>query len=457
MTNKLQNIPELKGVNIFKEKTLLLCQTIDSENELYCDGSTMWTANKNLFKEVKKQHETNYIITECLKCKTNAVHKDLLECHKDITKLAHTLKIVSNYKINLFITGTLKHTAFKLLFNFINDTKTKFDMINDPVHVSSEREYKWLNSCSGALIHCVNGYKGEVEGYDVNSYYSSIMKSPVEFPISHGEFKTITGISDTPLFGLYRAVISGNINRFLFRVNKDNIYTHIDIKRAKELNYKVELLQDGYDNFLYYAREKRAVGKTLFKKYVDFLFEIRNKNKNLIEKDVDMYLKLLLSGLWGFLCEERKFRYTVKADGSSNYKEIEGDEILRMTPLKDGAIEYEIRNIHKPYKTRYARMKIFLLSHGRNKMSSMLEDNIDNVVRVQTDGFMVKPTENKIYEIGLEIGNLKLEYNKCSVEIQNVNTIYIICPCGCKFKKKDEKNHYESEKHISYNLIKIVN
>ena len=199
------------------------------------------------------------------------------------------------------------------------------------------------------------------------------------------------------------------------------------MKCARELNYTIELIQDGSENFLYYPKEKRAIGKTLFNKYIEFIYNLKvagglrkhPEYKN--EEMINTYIKLLLSSLWGLLCEEKKFFYTIKADGTGNYKEFEGDEILRITPSNNGDTEYEIRNINNPYKTRFSRMKVFLLSQGRYKMSSMLSDNVENVVRVQTDGFMVVHSDKK-YDIKTDIGHLKLEYEG-NVKIKNVNRI----------------------------------
>jgi hypothetical protein len=50
------------------------------------------------------------------------------------------------------------------------------------------------------------------------------------------------------LFGIFRAEVSGE--DILFRHNKRNVYTFIDLQHAKALGFQVELIQNGSPNAL---------------------------------------------------------------------------------------------------------------------------------------------------------------------------------------------------------------
>ena len=84
----------------------------------YCDGKTEWEDGGELCREAF-DFKSEYIASRCEICnKDGNYHKTMLECHRDLTHIADTLKKESKGKINLYITGSLKHTGLKLLFEF---------------------------------------------------------------------------------------------------------------------------------------------------------------------------------------------------------------------------------------------------------------------------------------------------------------------------------------------------
>ena len=270
----IRQVPELKGVNLYKEKQLLLYKYIDGGVK-YCDGETEWEGTNELCRETF-DFKSEYISSRCEICnKDNNYHKTMLECHKDLTHMADTLKKETKGKINLYITGSLKHTGLKLLFEII-EHKKKVDL-TQPEFITNAREYQWIDACNlGALIYCQDNYKGEVEAYDYNSYYASLMTGQQELPICEGKFIILDKLSEKDfLFGIYKAKILRKTNSYLFRENKNNFYTHIDLKRARELKYEIELIQDGHENFLHYGPNNRKRAKSLFGDYMTFLYAIR--------------------------------------------------------------------------------------------------------------------------------------------------------------------------------------
>jgi hypothetical protein len=90
--------------------------------------------------------------------------------------------------------------------------------------------------------------------------------------------------------------IPTRVNPFIFRPNEKNYYTHIDVNFAKELNYDMEIIEDGQPNFLSY--EGCLInGAKLFKPFVDYLYQFKHIGYKTI--------KVYLNSLWGFLCKKK--------------------------------------------------------------------------------------------------------------------------------------------------------
>src|SRR5271169_1218635 len=63
---------------------------------------------------------------------------------------------------------------------------------------------------------------------------------------------------DYILYGIFHTKVEFKENmKMLFRYNKHNKYTHIDLSRAKELGLQVILIQDNTPNALIYKKEVR--------------------------------------------------------------------------------------------------------------------------------------------------------------------------------------------------------
>src|ERR1043165_7798622 len=151
----------------------------------------------------------------------------------------------------------------------------------------------------GGLIWAKNDWKGFGRQYDETSLYSSIQQSALTFPIGKGKFQTLKDFINHRgynIYGIYYAKVEYK-QGVLYRYNKHNRYTHIDLSRAKELGLKVELIQDGSPNALVYEKETKVPGEVIFGEYVNFLFK-GLKNKGGIIRRV---AKRILNTLWGAL------------------------------------------------------------------------------------------------------------------------------------------------------------
>lgn len=315
------------------------------------------------------------------------------EEYKQFLVIADTLKKESKGLINLYKSGSYYSASlslFERLTKFINPEDIKQD------------ENEFIKNCvCGAFIWCEE-YEGELYKYDVKSLYPYLMISNTsKFPLKRGEHKNIEDFHPEYFeYGIYRSIVyesdNENTNK-LFRFNNANYYNSIDLTEAKKLGLKIELIKDDKPNFLYYSPDKLITFFSVFKDYIDILFDLKEKKVN--------KSKSILNILWGALCEKNKRKQYI----DDNFSIDDDEEILEMYPSNTDDNNHNIKTIkiNNYYKNNFARLCPFLLSYGRRHMANILKDNIEYVKRVQTDGFLI--TKKLHNDINVEIGGLKYE------------------------------------------------
>ena len=78
------------------------------------------------------------------------------------------------------------------------------------------------------------------------------------------------------------------------RQNKYNYYTHIDISRARELQYNIILIDDNEPNVLYIFLDKKTINACqAFRPFVDYMYQLKSNNIP--------GAKNILNCLWGAL------------------------------------------------------------------------------------------------------------------------------------------------------------
>jgi len=177
-----------------------------------------------------------------------------------------------------------------------------------------------------------------------------------------------------------------------------NWYTHTDLNYAKNiLHYKLELIEDNEVNALLYTELRQC--KTLFEPFIDYLFEFKQKGITEIKK----YINCLL----GALCEKDIITMKTKTIR-------ENQELVMLKPnfkKKSGNVCNVTCSIAKKgflYKTNYVRIEPFLVASGRLIISNIIRVNLDSVVRVHTDGVILKEPVKDV-KLGTDIGQLKYE------------------------------------------------
>lgn len=323
---------------------------------------------------------------------------------------ASFVECLTDGEFDLYRTGSVKKCILAKFYELNQTLKA------DPI---DQDEAKWLNGCfMNGLIWAKKGYKGKAHKQDVVSCYPSIMRQQkFGFPVKRGKFKCLTNEEFNNLkyfpYGIFRINIH-NYDIKLLRI-KGEYATHFDVQRAKELGYKMELVQDGKPNFLDYSGANMRADGRIFKEMIDKLFEA----KRLYGKDFPL-LKKLLNYLWGLLCQRKIYKKYVPKEGEGY--QLGNNEELSEVIDRENFLIAKILDKKEPFSTPFARLGPFLLARGRCLMSRLIEQNYDDVVRVYVDGIittkklnLTKVDNRRLENLGMgeDIGCLKYEgYNE---------------------------------------------
>ncbi len=140
-------------------------------------------------------------------------------------------------------------------------------------------------------------------------------------------------------------------------------------------------------------------------------------------KQKDKRFKEILNCLWGLLCKNKITTLRLDMDKECNI-DLDTDEVEILSQCIKGnfmIIEYEYIN-KSSFVCDFARMKPFLLSNARLKLSELIYNHIDNIHKIHTDGFISSIELSKSL-LGDDIGNLRFEGYRKNVKIFNVNKI----------------------------------
>lgn len=392
----LTKIQQFKCENIFYEKQPLMIRSVlnDKSKLQYITESKEWIDDKKLKYDIKERRNKQYVIVECFKCGWNLdsdIHKNNNECIREYCNYATQIKKITNGVINFYITGTTTLAALKLFYALLGEDKyKKFQEVDD-------EEYKWLEAASmGGLMYCEKGYEGPGYEYDVNSHYPSIMQNMLPIPFKKGSYQTISEFPKIIECGIYRCKITGNINKYLFRLNNENYYVHTDICTARTLGYNIELINDGNYNALIYNKEDTFTGCSIFYKYVKYLYDLKEHYDKKNYYSLNLIFKLILNCLWGKLSESNIIQYKIKI--GEDLKLRKGEDIISVD--FDG--KYSIFTISKAgryYAGDLPRIKPFLTSYGRYFIRSKLKPFVDDCVRIHTDGFILKNKHDELLDM----------------------------------------------------------
>lgn len=200
-------------------------------------------------------------------------------------------------------------------------------------------------------------------------------------------------------YGFYHVKVLNSDYR-LFRQNSNHWYTHTDLNYAKnKLHYQLELIEDGDENAMLYTKLRSI--RTIFKPFVGFLFEYKDKGIKQVKK--------YLNALWGALCKKNildvevgnlhsdKMLYSIRPNFKGLKKDLNMSNHIETVTCKNSYFDLD-----------YARIGPFVIASGRLKISEIINTNLDDCVRVHTDSYIGKTPLTNI-KLGNYIGDLKYE------------------------------------------------
>jgi hypothetical protein len=391
-----------------------------SGENLFNDKPSAIVTKEVMLEMRRRKNQCPYIFVPVEKDQEGTLSEQWERNHNNF----NILKELTEGKYNLFKCGTYRNAILK-----------RFYELNPSLNPApiKEKEGKWIQKAlCGALIWATTGYEGPGHQADLNSAYPTVLQDEkFRFPIKCGEFHCISqGAFQEDLhrlrYGIYRVKIEG-IDKRLFVEKNNGYYTHMDINRAVQLNYKVTIIEDDKDNCLLYSGKECTVnGHVVFKKFVSELYGLKEKypeHKKLIKKPLNM--------LWGLLCKKHFETATVRVDEEVD---LIGN-VKSITPYElDDNFEHVKTKIQTAtiFESPFARLGPFLLARTRALVSRIIEPHVDKIVRVHTDGFI--STEKLKFEkdnlrildsvkYGTGIGDLKYEGYCETLCIKNVNKV----------------------------------
>jgi hypothetical protein len=264
-------------------------------------------------------------------------------------------------------------------------------------------ESYYLKTNRGGLMYGLVGVY-DIYTYDMKLFYGSIMGEDYNFyfPTCQGKIITIKKIPKKFEYGIYNIEITSNDLNFnkVFSFSKDNHYTHFSLNFVLYYNEnykgKIELNILSYDVLSY--KDCLIRSKTIFNTWYKTLYKLKKefpKNK---------LIKKLGSSGWG---ELSAYNTIIKTDAQIETEKLNigfdfDDDyyIHKWSVKKDDTEIYHLVDLTKKeslYKHNF-RLKSFITDYGRCKMAKIALQNINDVVRIQTDSISYKRNIKPIIE-----------------------------------------------------------
>lgn len=332
---------------------------------------------------------------------------ELVESRNELLT-SKALKVPFDYFDNSFKCSgrTFFRTHSNNVKTFIKKFLKKEHLNFEPITVQEEDFFK--KTYRGGQTYGLPGVY-DCTTYDFKFFYPGIMASKDFYiPTTQGEIKEIDAVLPKKFkYGIYNIKITSTDENFnkVFSFSKDHHYTHLSlnfvlwyIKFYPNENINIEFLSNKaliYDDLI--------PGSDIFYVWHTILCKIKKEFPN------NKLVKKLGSSCWGELqnlkCIWKTEDEIIEEEldigfGFENEYHIEeirnksDGDIYRLIHLKGNLYEYQFR------------LKAFLTDFGRVKIAKIALDNIENVVRIQTDSI----TYNT--DLGLEIYGFQIDEKK---------------------------------------------
>lgn len=376
----------------FIEQKLITVKFEQEKVKCY-DGSELFYITYEEYNKGRNNFRGEYVYLDKLPFKkkdfVTDYHVFLEECEK--------LKELTHGKIDLAKSGyKVSNEASKLVHYSLLS-------FNQPEKLSA-LEQEWFYRCfKGGLIFCEKNTTLEYGyNYDKKSAYPSMLcNDHFSFPVKQGEFKILNDLPEVLQYGIYRCTIIPSADKHidkLFRFNSKNFYTHFDIKLAKFLKLKINLIQNEQSNALLYTKD-RASGSLYFRQVVHYLYELKSTSK---------LAKAILNSIWGALCQRNKIKTTTR----NKVNLCNGELLVDIIPLNGDLLKISYLKNGEYFKHNYARLGCFLTSAVRKQMAEIVYPVRENVYKCHTDSILscINMEKEQLLLLGNRLGDFALEH-----------------------------------------------
>lgn len=262
-------------------------------------------------------------------------------------------------------------------------------------------EANWMRKCSnGGLIYSV---RGEYQSYgrDFSNFYGTQLSANYfKFPTQEGKEVKLAKLPNKMVkMGYYHVKITcddPNIRK-VFAFSKEDVYTSISVKHAKDLQthfptLTIELVQDVEHN-AYIFTEGIVSGDKIFKKWHEAILQFKKECP-----EAKPLIKKLSSTLWGTLSRKNFiYRTTKEVQEQKLYFGLDDDCDYYNEGYyfnEDMSGYYKLHDLNQPYKHTLGRVKCFITAQGRKEIGNIALRHIDDVIRVYCDNIcFTKPYE----------------------------------------------------------------
>lgn len=392
---------KVKNINYVEKKILMM----DYDDNLSYNGIE-YIEITPAFESDVKTFKTDYIGVSKIDKK-----QTLKDEYERYIRLADYLKEKTKnrqYEINLYKTGGIANTSLKLLNDMTKHISLE-DILDD--------EAEWIKEASIGALTFAEEYEGPAYKFDIKSMYPYIISNNnVLCPIKRGDFKYIsqTEFNEMKFYptGIYKCIIykssDENINK-QFRFNKHNKYCNISLNQAKFLGLSIQMIETETkeNNTILYPRNKCLTAQQVFGTYVDYLFALKEDNKD---------VKLLLNIITGLLAQVNSQKLTIKSGGEAVII-FDDVNIINIHKSKNSDTILEIVRENKFFKSNLARLKPFLYAKGRTIISGYINPIKENVIKCNTDSMILN--KNCFVKTGNNIGDMVFEAYYHHIEVVN--------------------------------------
>lgn len=366
------------------------------------DGDVRYIKNTGEINFTSKQSpklEHRYVIKYLETEKPNVITDKDLTLH--LEKFKKWMTELRYNKIQSWMYVDYYHTDYSAVCGLFKKY-VKFEKTHE--QISQDEYLNMERSSNGALYYMDESYINKPTqcwSYDKKLFYVNIFVSDLMIPTKRGKWKTIKELPKKVKdlkYGFYRVKITCT-NKDIYKVfsfSKYNTYLDISLKRAmklqKKFDMKIELIQDGKDNAYLYKDEDMVSIKDIAGKWHEKVTKLRDQFPK------NPYVKFLGNTAWSS-ANKRKTKWVNDEkldtlDVTSNLNIVSEYKLIKQKLKKDGDLMYEVLNTHNAYVYNI-RLKSWITAKARDIMAKICLDNLESVVRVQTDSVtFTKDIEN---------------------------------------------------------------